>query len=97
MKTFHGMAVAFALACVPTLALAQQCPQDDGYGDSVDAQGKVVARAWCEAVVQRLPEYVNAADEPHLKQADPALSAQSKQFGRKIQIISFRWVNPSEI
>ena len=67
------------------------------YGDSVDAQGKVVARAWCEAVVQRLPEYVNAADEPHLKQSDPALSAQSKRFGRKIQIVSFRWVNSSEI
>lgn len=67
------------------------------YGDSVDAQGNVVARAWCEAVVQRVPEYVNAADEPHLKQSDPALSAQSKQFGRKIQIVSFRWVNSSEI
>jgi len=67
------------------------------YGDSLDASGKVVARAWCEAVVQRVPEYVNSADEPHLKQADPALSAQSKRFGRKIQIVSFRWINPLEV
>jgi hypothetical protein len=67
------------------------------YGDSLDAKGKVVARAWCEAVVQRVPEYMNSADAPHLKQADSSLSAQSKQFGRKMQIVSFRWINPSEI
>lgn len=67
------------------------------YGDSIDASGNVVARAWCEAVVQRLPEYVNPADAPHLKQADPALSAESREFGRRMEIVSFRWLNPREI
>lgn len=28
------------------------------YGEARDATGKVVARAWCEAVVQRTPDYV---------------------------------------
>jgi hypothetical protein len=67
------------------------------YGDSIDASGNVAARAWCEAVVQRLPEYVNPADAPHLKQSDPTLSVQSKEFGRKMQIVSFRWLNSDEI
>ena len=67
------------------------------YGDSLDASGKVQARAWCEAVVQRIPEYVDSANEPHLKPADPQLTAANKTFGRKFQIVSFRWLNSSEV
>ena len=67
------------------------------YGDALDPNGNVMARAWCEAVVQRVPEYVNSEDAPQLKQADPSLSAASKAFGRKIQIIGFRWLNSDEI
>ena len=37
------------------------------YGDALDANGKVEARAWCEAVVQRVPDYLDATDEPQLK------------------------------
>jgi hypothetical protein len=66
------------------------------YGDSLDAQGKVVARAWCEAVVQRIPEYADPADEPHLKQAD-LKSPANKSFGRKFELVSFRWLGPSEV
>ncbi len=66
------------------------------YGDSLDTKGKVVARAWCEAVVQRSPNYVDEADEPHIKTA-VLNSDANKLFGRKIQIISFRWLNASEI
>jgi type II secretory pathway pseudopilin PulG len=66
------------------------------YGDSLDSTGKVVARAWCEAVVQRVPEYVDSLDESHVKSADLA-SNRNRNFGRKIQIVSFRWLNSSEI
>jgi hypothetical protein len=66
------------------------------YGDSIDAGGKVAARAWCEAVVQRVPEYVDGKDEPFVKAAALA-SDSNKSFGRKIQIISFRWLNSSEV
>jgi hypothetical protein len=66
------------------------------YGDSFDSSGKVVARVWCEAVVQRTPDYVDSTDASHLKQAD--LTSQSnKKFGRKLNIVSFRWLNSSEI
>ena len=41
MKIFHATAIAFALACVPTLALAQQYSGDEGYyDDSVDSEAQ---------------------------------------------------------
>jgi len=66
------------------------------YGDALDANGNVVARAWCEAVVQRMPEYLDPADEAHIKQAD-LTSDTNKAFGRKLNIVSFRWLDPSEL
>jgi hypothetical protein len=55
-----------------------------------------VARAWCEAVVQRVPDYVDSTDESHLKQS--ALKSEAnKLFGRKLQIVSFRWLGGSEV
>ena len=66
------------------------------YGDSIDKSGKIVARAWCEAVVQRTPEYVDSSDYNYLKQAD-LTSDRNKTFGRKLEIIRFRWLNDSEI
>jgi hypothetical protein len=47
-------------------------------------------------VVQRSPSYVDETDEAHIKTADLDSEA-NKLFGRKIQIISFRWLNASEI
>ena len=67
------------------------------YGDALNSNGKVIARAWCEAVLQRVPEYANSEDSPELKQADPLLSSTSKNFGRKMQLTGFRWLNPDEI
>jgi hypothetical protein len=66
-----------------------------GYGEAKDASGKVIARSWCEAVVQRLPEFVdptNAADA-----AIASLAPINKTFGRRFEIISFRRVPSSEL
>lgn len=65
------------------------------YGDSLDANGKVTARAWCEAVVQRTPEYVDSADESHEMYA--TLNPTNQNFGRKFQITSYRWLNADEV
>ncbi|BCX46305.1 hypothetical protein HAHE_02130 [Haloferula helveola] len=80
---------------------AQLTPRGDTfvirtYGDSRDPSGKVQARAWCEAVVQRLPEYLDAEDQPETEQAELAVEA-NRQFGRKFELVSFRWLTPSEI
>jgi hypothetical protein len=67
-----------------------------GVGDSVDAQGKVKARAWCEAIVQRIQEPITP-DEFDLD-PDPDLEANpTAAFGRKFKIQSFRWLNPDEV
>jgi hypothetical protein len=74
-------------------------------GESLLPDGKVAARAWCEAVVQRLPEYVDAADEADKKLRSVTqvpgspldLSPLNLRFGRRFNVVSFRWLNPDEI
>ncbi len=66
------------------------------YGDSLDASGKVQARAWCEANVQRVPSYIDKSDQPHTKRA-ALTSVTNKTYGRKFEIINFRWLAPLEI
>jgi hypothetical protein len=80
---------------------AQLTPRGDtfvirAYGDSIDDKGNVVARAWCEATVQRIPEYIDTADEPHIKQSE-LTSEANKNYGRRFTITQFRWLNSSEI
>lgn len=58
--------------------------------------GKVLARAWCEAVVQRIPTplYSAAADASGL---DPDQTKVLGRFGRGFRVVSFRWLTPSEV
>ncbi|QQL45500.1 hypothetical protein [Sulfuriroseicoccus oceanibius] len=77
------------------------------YGEKVTDAGEVISRAWCEAVVRRLPEYVDGNDDPEepvfiLDQVgNPSengdLSEINKRFGRKLQVISFRWLDADEV
>jgi Arc/MetJ-type ribon-helix-helix transcriptional regulator len=69
-------------------------------GEAFDVDGKVVARAYAEAVVQRVPEYINSADRPSVNVWDPSVAtgaADNKRFGRRLNIVSFRWLSPQEI
>jgi type II secretory pathway pseudopilin PulG len=63
------------------------------YGDSLDADGKVQARAWCEATVQRIPQPL----EPDASGLDSKYAGQPGDFGRRFVIVSFRWLSPAEI
>jgi hypothetical protein len=55
----------------------------------------IQSRAWCEAVVQRVPEYVAAGDEPW--EAGAALSTENRTFGRRFVVVSFRWLSAEDI
>lgn len=77
----------------PVLAARSDTFVIRAYGDAVDAAGKVQARAWCEAVVQRTPQPL----DPDASGLNPRLTGQAGDFGRRFTITSFRWLSPDEI
>ena len=65
------------------------------YGDARSRSGQVLARAWCEAVVCRTREYVDPNEAPDRFHA-PELPA-NQAFGRRVRIVSFRWLSTEEV
>ncbi|MFM7182510.1 MAG: hypothetical protein ACKO2G_13740 [Verrucomicrobiales bacterium] len=66
------------------------------YGDVKDANNRVVSRSYGEAVVQRVPDYVDGTDAAHVAPA-ALVSAANKNFGRRFHVVSMRWLAPDEI
>lgn len=63
-----------------------------GYGEARSAdRTRITARAWCEAVVQRVPDYVDATDSPEVVR-DQLQSQANRLFGRRFVMKSFRWL-----
>ncbi len=69
------------------------------YGSAVDKSGNTTARAWCEAVVQRTPKPLLTRDKANLVSppSDTTLDRPGITFGRKYELISFRWLSSNEI
>lgn len=66
------------------------------YGEARAANGTtVIARAWCEATVQRIPEFVDTTNAPEV--APTSQTPTNVAFGRRFVVTSFRWLNASEI
>jgi hypothetical protein len=64
-------------------------------GQALSKTGEVLATAWCEAIVQRLPEPVTP--DPVIL-IDPAVDSDgADRFGRRLVIRSFRWLQNNEI
>jgi hypothetical protein len=63
------------------------------YGESRGSDGKIAAKAWCEAVVQRFPDPL----QPDPLGLNPAPTPGHPDFGRRFRIVSFRWLSPSEV
>ena len=70
------------------------------YGDARDRSNpsKILARAWCEVVVTRQAAYVDSIDPAEITPHSTAMkSAANKRLGRRYEIVSFRWLDESEI
>jgi Tfp pilus assembly protein PilV len=79
-------------AIAPTLSARGDTFRIRAYGEAGPPGGTKV-RAWCEAVVQRIPGYVDAGDQPW----DAPKKTVNVKFGRRYEIVSFRWLSASEI
>lgn len=66
------------------------------YGDVKDAANRVVSKAYGEAVVQRVPDYVDPTDAAHLAPA-ALTSPANRNFGRRFNVVSVRWLATDEI
>jgi hypothetical protein len=79
----------------PVLAVRSDTFLVRAYGDAVNpATGAVESRAWCEAVVQRLPDYVDPANPP---ETATGLSTTNQTYGRRFEIVQFRWLAPEDV
>ena len=65
------------------------------YGEALAPDGKtVLAKAWCEAVVQRYPEYLNPQDKPETPVTTTSLQPENKKFGRRFIVKNYRGLHP---
>jgi len=55
--------------------------------------GNSLAEAWCEAQVQRLPDYVDPTNAP----ADTPTHPDNVAYGRRFILTAFRWLTPVDI
>ncbi|MCH8514527.1 MAG: hypothetical protein LAT83_23130 [Kiritimatiellae bacterium] len=66
------------------------------YGET-GPSGAPLSRAWCEVVVQRVPDPVQSAGEMSGDDLLRELANPSSPFGRQFRVLSFRWLNEDEI
>jgi len=112
MKSTSGIAGSITQANVlramaPRLSARSDTFRIRAYGEVRDGSDNIVAMAMCEAVVQRLPEYVdpdtNGEYNEPWDEYDPdapeneTLNATNQKYGRRFEIRSFRWLDESEI
>lgn len=66
------------------------------YGEAINpVTGERSAQAYLEAVVQRVPDYVNSvADDATVF---PPTNVENQNFGRRFVVVGFRWLSPADI
>lgn len=67
-------------------------------GEATDPiTGRVKAVAYCQAIVQRLPEYVDGNIDSNNTHPDQLVSTINQQFGRKYQLVSIQWIPADQL
>ena len=79
----------------PSLTTRSDTFRIRAYGEVLDSNGTPVARAYCEAIVQRVPAYTDLTNPPTARGA--VLTTLNQTYGRHFQIIDFRWLFPQDI
>ncbi|WP_378080515.1 hypothetical protein [Cerasicoccus arenae] len=69
------------------------------YGEATTGiEGDVASRAWCEALVQRVPEYMDpTGNDPWAEVSDLVDGGINETFGRRFKIIGFRWLSKDDV
>ena len=66
------------------------------YGEVVNPVTQTTTgRAWCEAIVQRLPDYLNPSADA--AETSPPIDSTNQTLGRRFKVVSFRWLSPEDI
>ncbi|MFA6289516.1 MAG: hypothetical protein WC661_19210 [Opitutaceae bacterium] len=83
----------------PVLAVRSDTFLVRAYGEALNpvlapgAPDYVKGRAWLEAIVQRVPDYVDSTNPWDT----PAAGSPSATYGRRFKVISFRWLSPADL
>ncbi len=66
------------------------------YGEARSPDGKsILATAWVEAIVQRVPDFVDSQNKAFTPVSE--LNTTNAKFGRKFEIVSFRFIPDGEL
>ena len=87
------------LPLAPKLSARSDTFRIRAYGEVRDADDNIIASAICEAVVQRLPEYVDPETDSDNNEPwdEDSLNTINQTYGRRFEIRSFRWLDDSEV
>jgi hypothetical protein len=90
-----------------TLSVRDDTFKIRAYGESRDRSGRLLAKAWCEAIVQRESGYLDPTNESHEPnrnlrtdgsfEDNSKITERNRTFGRKFHVTAFRWLNAKEI
>ncbi|WOO39722.1 hypothetical protein [Rubellicoccus peritrichatus] len=69
------------------------------YGEVVSGfSSDNVSRAWCEALVQRVPDYMDSsANSPWDEVSGLESNGANETFGRRFEVIGFRWLTKDDV